>query len=71
VSDAIIDALLSENQGSELERAREVWKKKFGTPPVNTEEKAKHIRFMQSRGFGLEVIRYSISGENDWDENPR
>jgi regulatory protein len=58
---SIIDALLSENQDSELERAREVWKKKFGAPPMDAAEKAKHIRFMQSRGFASEVIRRVIN----------
>ncbi len=60
VSSSIIDELLSNNQDSELERAREVWQKKFGIHPTNAAEKAKHIRFMQSRGFTVEVIREVI-----------
>ncbi|MHB1084483.1 MAG: recombination regulator RecX [Thiobacillus sp.] len=60
VSSSIIDELLSNNQDSELERARAVWQKKFGTPPANAAEKARHIRFMQSRGFSGEVIRRAI-----------
>jgi regulatory protein len=61
VSDAIIDAVLSENRDSELERAREVWKKKFGAPPADMTEKARQIRFLQSRGFAPEVIRCAIN----------
>ena len=61
VSDVIIDAVLSENRDSELERAREVWKKKFGAPPADMAEKARQIRFMQSRGFAPEVIRCAIN----------
>ncbi len=61
VSDAIIDAVLSENRDSELERAREVWKKKFGSAPADMTEKARQIRFMQSRGFTPEVIRCAIN----------
>jgi regulatory protein len=61
VSDAIIDAVLSENRDSELERAREVWKKKFGAPPADMTEKARQIRFLQSRGFTPEVIRCAIN----------
>lgn len=60
VSSSIIDELLKDNQNSELERAREVWQKKFGTPPADAAEKARHIRFMQSRGFTGEVIRRAI-----------
>src|SRR3569832_1252226 len=57
---SIVDQLLSDNQESELERARDVWKKKFGTPPTNAAEKAKHIRFMQSRGFTTGDLREII-----------
>ncbi|MBW8363940.1 MAG: recombination regulator RecX [Rhizobium sp.] len=60
VPTSIVDQLLSDNQESELERARDVWKKKFGTPPGNTTEKAKHMRFLQSRGFTTAVIREII-----------
>ena len=57
VSDAIIEDVLSKNRDSELERAREVWQKKFGTAPTDSTEKARQIRFLQSRGFALEIIR--------------
>ena len=51
VPDAVIDEVLGENRDSEVERAQAVWKKKFGTPPLNAAEKAKQLRFLQSRGF--------------------
>ena len=60
VSDSIIAGVLSDNRDSEHERAREVWRKKFGAPPATAAEKAKQIRFMQSRGFAGEVIRRAI-----------
>ena len=63
VSDAIIEVVLSENHDSELERAREVWKKKFGSSPTDRAEKARQMRFLQSRGFDPEVIRRVIA---DW-----
>lgn len=65
VSDRIIDSVLSENRDSELDRAREVWQKKFGSPPADAAEKARHIRFMQSRGFTSEIIRRAISSTDD------
>jgi regulatory protein len=61
VADAIIEAVLSENRDSELDRAREVWKKKFGLAPTEAAEKARQIRFLQSRGFTPEVIRRAIN----------
>jgi len=60
VSDAIIETVLSENHDSELERAREVWKKKFGSSPTDRAEKARQMRFLQSRGFGADTIRRVI-----------
>jgi regulatory protein len=42
---------------SELSRAQEVWRKKFGTSPQDPQEKAKQMRFLLSRGFPSEVVR--------------
>jgi regulatory protein len=41
----------------EMERAREVWTKKFAAPPNDAREWAKQARFLQGRGFSSEVIR--------------
>lgn len=41
---------------SELDAARDVWQKKFGALPQDEKEKARQVRFLQSRGFGLDVI---------------
>lgn len=57
VDEHVIDAVLAESRGSELERAREVWQKKFGAPPADAQEKARQMRFMQGRGFGLDILR--------------
>ena len=47
---------------SEVERAREVWRKKFGAPAVDAAERAKHMRFLATRGFGGDAIRKAVSG---------
>jgi regulatory protein len=60
VSDSVIESVLGENRDSELERAREVWKKKFRSAPADAAEKAKQIRFMQSRGFSQEIIQKTL-----------
>ncbi|MBW8330286.1 MAG: recombination regulator RecX [Thiobacillus sp.] len=62
ISDHIIEAVLGENRDSELERAREVWQKKFGSPPADAAEKARQMRFLQSRGFMAGTIRCVING---------
>lgn len=43
-------------KGTELERAREVWVKKFDQAAQTPAERAKQMRFLAARGFGGEVI---------------
>jgi regulatory protein len=50
---------------SELESAREVWRRKFPEPPANANEKARQMRFLQGRGFSLDIIRKVIAGVDD------
>jgi len=52
-------------RGSDLERARDVWRRKFRNRPATKEERAKHMRFLQSRGFSFEVIRAVMAGDED------
>jgi len=48
-------------QATEVERAREVWRKKFGVLPGSAAERAKQMRFLASRGFGGEAIRQAMA----------
>jgi regulatory protein len=50
---------------TELERAREIWSRKFGSPPDTREERAKQIRFLQSRGFSFDAIRAVTGGAEE------
>ncbi len=52
-------------RGTELERAREVWRKKFGEPAADPAGRAKQMRFLASRGFGAEAIRRVVQGGED------
>ena len=56
ISDELINAALPQLKHGELEAAREVWQKKFGVVPQDAKEKAKQMRFLQSRGFSLDVV---------------
>jgi regulatory protein len=49
-------------RASEVERAHEVWRKKFGAPAADAAERAKHMRFLATRGFGGDAIRKVLSG---------
>lgn len=50
---------------TEVERAREVWRKKFGEPAADAAGRAKQMRFLAARGFGAEAIRRVVSGADD------
>lgn len=51
-------ATLKENlRETELSRAQDVWERKFhGHYPTTPQEKAKHMRFLASRGFSADVV---------------
>jgi regulatory protein len=52
-------------RATEVDRAREVWRKKFGEPATDVAGRGKQIRFLASRGFGGEAIRKAVSGSSD------
>lgn len=56
VSAEAVTAVLPQLKENELETARTVWEKKFGTLPADATERAKQMRFLASRGFSQNVI---------------
>ena len=62
--DLISDAM-ERLRGTELARAKEVWQRRFGTPPTTPQERAKQMRFLASRGFGGDVVRKVLVGADD------
>ncbi len=56
VAEDLIIGTIPHLKETEFEAAREVWHKKFGVLPQDQKEKARQARFLQSRGFSLEVI---------------
>ena len=52
-----MDDALDQLRSTELERAREVWSRKFGEPATDPKDKARQMRFLLSRGFAAEVVR--------------
>jgi regulatory protein len=63
VPDEIVDSVSAEG---ELERAREILRRKYKTPATTREERAKRGRFLQGRGFSLDTIYRLV--RNDADE---
>ena len=57
-----IQAAVASLQGDEAERARAVWRRKFGQLPGDASEFARQMRFLATRGFSTEIIRRIVSG---------
>ena len=63
--EAVADAVKS-LQGNELDRAREVWRRRFDAPPRDAAERAKQVRFLMARGFAGGVVARVL--RQDFDE---
>ena len=44
-------------RASEVERAREVWSRKFDAPAVDAASRARQARFLTGRGFAADTVR--------------
>ena len=89
VGDADMAQAMHDARAADLQRARTIWQRKFGSRPSfdlndddsnnasnnassdrtnNTAaERARQIRFLQSRGFSFDIIRQVIAGSADFD----
>ena len=70
--EAVVEAMIG-LKGTELERARELWQRKFGAKSddqltdktANKAAKAKQMRFLAARGFSGDVIRRVMAPADD------
>jgi len=65
VSDEASQSAVAAARATDLERAREVYHRKFRSPPSSREERARHMRFLQSRGFSFDIIKVVMRGESE------
>ncbi len=66
---AAVAQAMSDLKDSELARAQSVWQKKFGAPASDANERAKHYRFLLTRGFSAEVVREGVKQAGAPDED--
>jgi len=62
VSEELISRFSSSE--NEMQKAREILERKYRTPAATREEKAKRMRFLQSRGFSSEIIFRLLSARD-------
>ena len=65
VADALVREAVGDLSQTELQRARQVWRRKFDAPPADAAERARQMRFLAQRGFSAEVIRRVVRGGED------
>jgi len=56
VPPAAVDGALAEHAPVDDEALVALWRRRFGRPPADDREKARQVRFLQSRGFSLTAI---------------
>lgn len=61
----LVASTLQQARGTELERAREIWRRRFGEPAADAAGRAKQMRFLAGRGFEGDVIRRVVQARED------
>ena len=65
VADPLVREAFAELSRTELQRARELWRRKFDAPPADAAELARRMRFLARRGFSAETIRRVVGGSDE------
>jgi regulatory protein len=62
---ALVAGVLQQARATELERARDVWRRRFSAPAEDAAGRAKQMRFLAGRGFDGDVIRRVVQASED------
>jgi regulatory protein len=62
---ALVASTLQQARSTELARAHEVWRRRFGSPPADAAERARQMRFLAGRGFEGDIIRRVVRGSTE------
>jgi regulatory protein len=57
----LIEKAMHTLRSSEVVRATEIWRRRFGVLPESPATHARQVRFLMSRGFSAEVVRKVLS----------
>lgn len=68
VADTDVAAIREQLNATEYERAKAVWQRKFGTPPIDAKDYARQTRFLAARGFSPAILRRILGDLDDFPE---
>lgn len=57
-----LQELKSSLADTEIERARDIWQRKFGTVATDPQQRNKQIRFLLQRGFSQRAVMQAVKG---------
>jgi regulatory protein len=60
----LVTSTLQQARLTELDRAREVWRRRYGAVAVDAAARAKQMRFLAGRGFDGDVIRRVVQTQD-------
>lgn len=63
----VAEAVVSSLRETELQRAHQLWARRFGEVAVTPQEQARQARFLLARGFAGDVVRRVVRGEGGPD----
>ena len=69
VSNESMAPALENLKETEVEAARAVWARKFKVAPGTAADRARQVRFLQSRGFSLDIAMRVVRGARGEDED--
>ena len=61
---ALVAATVQQARSTELERARDLWRRRFGAPAADAAGRARQMRFLAGRGFDGDVIRRVVQAQD-------
>jgi regulatory protein len=62
---ALVAATLQQARATEFERARDIWRRRFGAVPADPAERARQMRFLAGRGFEGDVIHRVMQAKDE------
>ena len=67
IAHELIATAIEQVKENEFDNAKEIWRKKFKASPTSREGWAKQARFLQSRGFGFDLIKKVLNTKDNDD----
>ena len=64
----LVSDTLRRARETELQRAQDVWRRRFGVPATDPKDRARQLRFMAGRGFESDIARRVVQGSSDDDD---